>query len=1446
MSDVHVRLLTLDPVRGTFVPVRGASLELVDDGPIDRSLATAGPTDGDGRAVLQVTEDTSGLSPFFVIGLEGATPVLPAGAPAAHRFSLPESWETLHWGDDRLRGIERHSSREEALEIYAGLPARLDLETPDPHPTGLGNPAPLPEDTLRLHLADSDLCFDDTLTGTGFDRPRNRVADVGEGEEYPYHDHFPTAPHVLDLPAAEASRPRAWVDPPGAPVASLGGGGFRSVGPLAVDHHGFVFLIDGEEVQRFYPDGTWCETVVPPEEAGRGFLPAGLAVDSARNLYAADPGRDRIEVFRLAGELGGSGRYEHRATLGPVLLDTAHPVGTGDPRDHLNRPAHVAVMRSERPDDRELLVVANEGSGRCLVFLLDPEARGILLASGFGEAPADPATPEQIREPGGIAADRHGRVFVSDRALDRITVWRIDREDLTPQAAHRATWPADGGGAFEAPGTLAFGPADGRLYAAEEGRLRRLDPGAPGEEPAAPARAALWTAGDLPSADDALEALHLAADARGELYLADRANRRVVRLSLFDAEGRAIPAAGPPRAVSEWAAGPGGEAFRDPSYVFLSASGRVWVSDTGNDRLVGFDRDPVTGELTREETFSSAPLRAPRGIAEDPDGNLYVADPVRGRIHRIAPDLGDETLLGGEERPFEEPTAVAFLPGDPPRLVVVDRARNELRFQGLDGALGEPIAEADGEAFDAPEDVAADGAGGVYAADTGNRRVVHLDLGQDPPAARSIRPAGAGIGWEEPSGVAVDSEGKLIVTDRGKGRVFRLAPEDGTVLAFWDLTHLLPRSAAVGSSVAGEVRFAGGLRVAGEPVPVAGGQARRVSVAGRLEIFEGAAAAPSDTHDLEAGDWVFVADRSDVEERRLLALRSPDAGGVHGPRRPELARHVLFERPSRAVLTPEGVLAVADAGRHRLRLVRAATRLPVLLFELGRGPFGERPDISFRGRTDGDWRGEEDLGLRLSVEPAEPGDPLELPPAVQKEILDFVGDLYENRHRLAPGPRLNEAVHVMGVARQVQRWMIHLTRTDDPEHRWGRGEGARRRLRVNLRTGSRKSYFRSANDQVSLGVDGSGAGADSWDAGVVAHEMGHWIQHHSIGFDFPYELEDEGQHFLKQLIDPNVALIEGFADYIGLFWGTESGAPDRIRGFPREGAPSLDQLATNVREPTSFRDLFSSPGLALENEGYFANALWQIHHAAVEPEILFADSSVFWHHHNQALPEARSRLFVELFRRTLRAAPSEDEQNHGSEFWLRQILERAHVLGDAGRSWLPRTVQAILELNNLLMPTLLVEPATVQVRPGETAALTARLVDAAGRDLPGHALRFEIPAVAAGSGRYRFPGPAPAPPPGGVRGRSDGEASVLVRATGPDGRVRLEVAPAGDVGTLDEGVRVSYQPDFHTDPVLAPPEAGTDRETLLRQLYLHHLRAAANDRHGAAVRTDPIPVRIRS
>ena len=1401
-TTVHVRVTTYDPAQRTLVPVPGAQVLVEDSGWLwDPNLSTgADTTDADGRVAIALTydgDDAQKLNPLFTVTIPEGQRAQPASSPADRQLTLPDDWETHHGETHSARDLLTYTDAASPFEIIVGLPAQLRIAYTDFDRSGIRNPLAVPEHTARLYLADYDTFLwidflnpDDTLTGFGFDPRANRTVPAGEHDDYPYFDTWPTAPSALA--ADPGPTPRAWVDPPGMPVGTLGGRSFTNVGPLAVDGHGFVFMVEGPSVQRFYPDGTHAETIVMPTDGTLPTAPASLAVDQYRTLFVSDAANHRVLIFQPTYLEGQSGLYFYAGAFGTA--------GNADGQFAL--PSGLAVVPNRVVDAPELLAVVDSGNQRVQVFTIDvvapPVAAGAIpvatrslmfytvaltFLTKFGSGGTGAG---QFQLAVAIAADRQKRLFVCDSTQHRVSRWSPNAAATT--WSHDVDWEHAGGGSgsgdgeFDTPLGIAVDSTRNTVYVADSVnvRVQRLDADSGAHQ-------ANWTAADVPLLGGPMGPVSVAVDARGEIYVADPDTTRVVRGTPYNADGSFRAATEVPLPVgTPWTPATEPEHMKRPTYVAYGPGRTLWVSDTDNDRLLVYTLATLTAPAAPD--VITAGFSHPVGVAVDPTGAAWVVDGGNSRILPLDAARATGTAIGSAgagANQFNDPRGIALVAretvlrlvgGAPagggslvstetPLLLVADRGNNRVQVVQGDGTFLAPITTDGTTALVNPEDVTVNATGQAFVADTGNGRIVRYALAADGSTtfqkAFAVPLRAPGVSTARPTGVSMHPGGSLLVTDNAQGLVFQFSV-DGDLQAYWDLHALL--------------------------------RLRRGATASAAEVFY----------------------------------------------EPELAQMLLLSFPTRAVLDEAGVMAIADSGHDRVRLLRAFSDIRVTLFDLGEG----LPDISVRAVMQRDMP---ELGLELNV-----GDVSIFDDSQEfstEPIDDFAGERFETTQLIGPSHSSNAAINVMRVVRMAQTWYGALTHQDDADHRWAVPDNART-LNVDLIGGDGSYQFLDVN----LGVgDPHGRGSDAWDDSTLVHEMSHWVFYKAVEPFPPFSIvgliELASSHGHQTFRTPNVALSEGWAEYAEMSWGGEYGATDRVRGYTL--TPTSESL-TRVRpyETQAWRFLpggsavppatvptFDAPEAALPSEGYFANALYQVHRALVDPGVMFADSPAYWYRFNVHVTDAASTRYSSTIWRALRSFetdPPMSDIDQGTRVYLRNLLTLARTEQPA----LAQTVRSILELNNLLMPRISITEGTsttapgtaldetVHVAPGSTRELIVQVTDATGAPCGGYNVRLRVGDAA----RYTLVG---GPPPIHHGRRRPGGAATttdLYRATNVNGIVRVTfTAPALPAGTtsLNDVLRVEYQPDFDTDETFSPPEAGDDLETTLRRLYLYELRYAA-------------------
>jgi sugar lactone lactonase YvrE len=256
--------------------------------------------------------------------------------------------------------------------------------------------------------------------------------------------------------------------------------------------------------------------------------------------------------------------------------------------------------------------------------------------------------------------------------------------------------------------------------------------------------------------------------------------------------------------------------FNLPSAIVSDGAGDLYVADVSAIRKVVIATRAVTtlagsgaAPGAVDGVGADARFNQLTALALDGAGGLYVVDSYNHTIRKIVLTTkvvmtlaGSATESGyvdgvGVAAGFNNPASIDSDGGN--TLFVADSAHNVLRKVDIaTGALttlagaGWP-GSADGPgpdaSFNAPMGVAADGAGNLFVADTGNHTVRQVvvatgavtTLAGAPGQIGAADGAGAAASFSGPAGLASDGMGNLFVADTGNSTIRKIAVATGVV-----------------------------------------------------------------------------------------------------------------------------------------------------------------------------------------------------------------------------------------------------------------------------------------------------------------------------------------------------------------------------------------------------------------------------------------------------------------------------------------------------------------------------------------------------------------------------------------------------------------------------------------------------------------------------------------
>jgi sugar lactone lactonase YvrE len=350
------------------------------------------------------------------------------------------------------------------------------------------------------------------------------------------------------------------------------------------------------------------------------WLPKSVAVDrsvSPNRVYVADFLNNRVLMWNSAVALATGLAADGVVGQADLVSGSAATSATG-----LNRPDDIAV------DSLGNLYVADRDNNRVVRFNKpfgtvdaatgagDRTADGVFGQTNFTTSTVGHGGVDKLNAPAGLIVDSSNNLYVADTSNSRV---------LRYANANTVTTPGPSAvGVFGQPNFTGFGNGTSNI--------------------------------------NLITPANLVIDGANNLYVSDAGNSRVLRF----ANANIVTMPGP-SAVGVFgqidftvgAANQGGTATAStlnvPTGLALDSSGRLYVSDNFNNRVLRYDAPTTittsnpsvaaTAVLGQAGSFttttvnnggvSSQSLRSPVGLAFDTSGNLYVADSSNSRVLRF-------------------------------------------------------------------------------------------------------------------------------------------------------------------------------------------------------------------------------------------------------------------------------------------------------------------------------------------------------------------------------------------------------------------------------------------------------------------------------------------------------------------------------------------------------------------------------------------------------------------------------------------------------------------------------------------------------------------------------------------------------------------------------------------------------------------------------------------
>ena len=663
-----------------------------------------------------------------------------------------------------------------------------------------------------------------------------------------------------------------------------------------------------------------------PRSSAKFNYPSGVVQDSAGNFFIADVVNNKIRMVTPSGEvrtIAGTGSLDF--TNGTGLIATFASPGAIAVGPLPNEDIYVADTFNH--SIRKLRRPAAPGGAWIVSTLAGGGEPGFVNASG-GAA--------RFNQPGGIAVDLEGNLYVADSGNHRIR--KVTPGGLVSTFAGEGTEGDEEGAAeiakFAFPSGIAVGPLPNEdIYVADtfNHSIRMID-----------STGTVSTMVGTDSSGYFNKPADLGFDPSGNLYVADSQNHRIQKVAL---NGVVTTLAG--TGVEGPANGLGTAAqFKGPTGLTVDLDGNLIVGDTQNHLLRRILVQPITVDAIVDGTNASAVIDA---VALGLDSNT---------------DYFFQLVIGGVVQTPAAGSALSFNLTDPPAVETAIATGITTTAATLNAAV-DPGGSDTTVAFDYSTDpnlnspltvgtharsldakgLAVDTAGNVYIASRSTHEILKItptgvvsNLAGTPGVSGSNDGTGTSAQFDNPSDLAIDTNGNLYVADEFNQLIRKVTTPGGVVSTIAGSGEAGFADNAIATN--GQFHFPCGVAVEadGSKVYIADRANHRIRVIslGALDTLAGdgtagfADGAGGEARfnqpvsvDVDADGNVVVADRDNHRVRIVNSggIVSTAGGSGVGGFLDGVAETARFASPSGVAFDALGNILVADRDNHRLRLI---------------------------------------------------------------------------------------------------------------------------------------------------------------------------------------------------------------------------------------------------------------------------------------------------------------------------------------------------------------------------------------------------------------------------------------------------------------------------------------------------------------------------------------------
>jgi DNA-binding beta-propeller fold protein YncE len=521
--------------------------------------------------------------------------------------------------------------------------------------------------------------------------------------------------------------------PNGTLLATIGNGTLGLPGGVALDSAGNIFVSEKFGVVKKYDPSGNLQIALNSTGKGEDQFegPRGIAIDSKDNLYIADGGRHRIQVYDPSGTYIGTigSEISQQATAN---LTQFHKNDPALPLSYLHLPFDTKI------DSKGNVWVVDTVNNRIQKF--DSSGKFVL---NIGRSEGDRPGPQEgsFNRPRSLAIGSNDTIYVADTYYSRIQVFDNNGKFIRTFGTLGSDL-----GQLGNPSGIAVDRTTGNVYVADSGNARI--------QVFSPDGKALF---EFPTRSEAIEPYFSYIDSSGILLVSDNAQHKVHKFN--SSSGHHISDFG----------GLGTEpgSFRGPRGIATDSEGNIWVADNYNNRVQKFDSDGNSLLTVGKLGGKDGQFRQPRGLVVDSEDNVFVADTQNNRIQKFDRD-------GNFTQSFATPTMIQ------PYQIALDKEGNiyvaeagSQKIEKLDSSGKSLLVFGENGTgpgkFREPRGVSVDSDGNIYTSDQSNRI---QKFAPDGSFINEFGNWGSDTGeFFNPRGVYVDESGNLWINDTQNERL---------------------------------------------------------------------------------------------------------------------------------------------------------------------------------------------------------------------------------------------------------------------------------------------------------------------------------------------------------------------------------------------------------------------------------------------------------------------------------------------------------------------------------------------------------------------------------------------------------------------------------------------------------------------------------------------------